>query len=402
MAMVYLMARVGDRGAGASWLALIVVTVLIFHTHYFGVIIVASTLLGWSLSAVVQRDNTGLVTLYSATTIAALAFVPWLVWAFVLTPNTVNDLGWIERGWGIVPLAWKIPTSLQVLTLGPQPDQVPIKLRSLSATAIPAAIHLGATLALAVTILMAILPSSAPLQVRRNSIVVLSMLLVPLVALLGISLAWRPVYVIGRYDILALPALVLLAGYGLSRLASTGKRLRLTATIVVALILLGAMSLATWRYLDHQPLRSIETLATKLKQRIVDRSGLILSGPVAALAVYYLHRQGIDRDGSVCHDIQARRLFRCRFYPQDLELAPGSQERYIAINTSSTSANLAYLDDMLASIDTLWVVSHGATLNNYKFTVDRAEYQLFNYIYDAGFSIRQFDPESNIVHLDRR
>jgi len=71
---------------------------------------------------------------------------------------------------------------------------------------------------------------------RREILLYLGYLVLPLGGLLAVSLLWAPVYVVGRSDLIVFPALVLLIGIGLSRMPRWGAALILSLWALISLI----------------------------------------------------------------------------------------------------------------------------------------------------------------------
>src|SRR5262249_55365413 len=210
---------------------------------------------------------------------AAFAYAPWLVWGFVSTPHSFAGLDWIRPAWEQTPPRWAIPESLEILYLGPHAEFIPIQLKQFASLEIPAPVR---ALGLAVLFALGVWVAwpwgrrrDDDRRARSATRALWALLLGPLMLLAAIS-AVRPIYLVGRYDQLALPAFLLLAGVGLAEIGST-RRWGRPLALVAAVALLVPVGVVLVRYYGAPPSASNRGAAAALSARARDGDVVLFS-----------------------------------------------------------------------------------------------------------------------------
>ncbi|MHC4712273.1 MAG: glycosyltransferase family 39 protein [Planctomycetota bacterium] len=265
VAVVFL-ERAIREGRPKDYVYLSLFTALSLYTSYIAIFLVP---LGYVTLAVayskaerkvMMRRLGGLVAAHA---VAAIAFLPWLP-IFLRQPRA-EATQWIARLPGARATAQLPLRSLSVMTVGggyyptylrhlrmdpalvhshrehvAQNPEAPPRLWLL--TRIPPVAALAVMVALTVHMFWKALARGTPVFPVRTFLA--TYIILPIAAPLVLSLA-RPMYVVGRYEVIALPAFAVLSGLGLEAL---GRRLR-----VVWLVLAAVLFAYTWAYAQSWP-----------------------------------------------------------------------------------------------------------------------------------------------------
>ena len=169
------------------------------YTHNFFVFFLAAAPVA---ALVVRRDR--LVLAIGAPLLALVGFIPWL-------PILVEQAGsgvtaWIPKVWADTPPSLALWRSLEAMTPG---GVYPAYLRGLGQLAVGTPIRVVAT---AVVLGLAAVGARSMPRIPRTTALV--GLVVPLFLPWIASFVVMPVYVVGRYELVALPALACLVGAG--------------------------------------------------------------------------------------------------------------------------------------------------------------------------------------------
>jgi uncharacterized membrane protein len=300
------------RDRSRDWALVCLVATLVLYTHYLGPL----PLLGTAGLLLVTPSRRVAVHWVTSLAVAALLFVPWIVWSFLLVPHSLAGLGWIAEAWERT--TWAIPRSLELFVLGPQAGLLPISLKQFDTLAFPAPLRwLGLTAAGALGLWLVVPAGNARLApgLGRLLLALLVSLLFPLVALLAISFV-KPIYLNGRYDMLGFPAFPVLLGLAYAKLEALGPRARRLAPAVAAALLL-PVGVKLVRYYRQPPVhpensaRAAERLTTKLA-----RDDVVLFPDLRGhVVLYQLVRRGwVWRDDD-CEEQRTRTHVGCHLLP---------------------------------------------------------------------------------------
>jgi hypothetical protein len=146
------------------------------------------------------------------------------------------------------------------------------------------------------------------------------LLLAPLFLLAAISLR-QPLYIVGRYDQLALPAFPLLAGVALARLGSL-RRWGRPVSVLAAGALLVPVVVVLAHYYRTPPSTNANTrrAAAALGTRVHDGDVVLLSHPRSLPLLYQLGRLGYRVRAGSCERPTSEGRFACWQYPRPLGL----------------------------------------------------------------------------------
>ena len=237
--------------------------------------------------------------------VAALAagcilFLPWVVWSFVLVPHSPRGLDWIADAWRLTPPLWAPAKAFAVLYVGPVRHALPITLKQFDLLAMPgwlSAVGIASAACVA---------ASAWRTGRARAVYVLAV--TPVLVLWVVSFV-KPIYLVGRYDQLALPAFVLLMGCGLARLQRTAPRL----AVALVLAYFVPIGVKLWLYygVPSVDVAYSKPVAAAIERAVHDDDALILTDYRAYTVLYELHRLGYRVDDGVC---TGRVTFACSMF----------------------------------------------------------------------------------------
>src|SRR6185295_8481840 len=165
-----------------------------------------------------------------------------------------------------------------------------------------------------------------------------------------------PLYIVGRYDILAFPAYCLVVGVGLTKL----QRVPRTGFVLVVLAC-GLLTASILTKLLHY-YRAPAPVTTLQNARFLDgtlRNGdvAVYTDPAVHAYLYYLGRLGYAWRAGECRNAGAGRWFSCRFLPIEAEATlHGISGRALSIQETRTE-----LEKILAPLrderSTVWIIS---------------------------------------------
>jgi hypothetical protein len=320
-------------------------------------------LLLWPDRQVVKRQWRRVIT---TALIGVALFLPWFLWAFVFTARSMDNIAWLEKRWEVQTPLLAVLASLE--TLGQGDWTVlgkPTLLHPwLSEQRLWTARSLGALVLLVLGTCVGVPWGDARVGVAwlgRRKAWLMAMCTFPIVTLWAVSY-FKPLYVVGRYDMVAFPAYALLFGLAFSKIHRTGKR----GPVAAALLGLALFVPIGTRLLVHyfSPTeRPAEVIATILDESVANDAVTVFSGWRHLTAVYYLHRLGYRWEDGRCVNFPRGRHFWCRFFP------PVYEQAYFALwgvsgQTSRTPEPTRdyveqYLTVLFLQAGDLWVVLEG-------------------------------------------
>lgn len=224
---------------------------------------------------------------------AALAFalsLPWFLGSIEVARRGAVD--WISRFWNETPPAAALLRSLEVFGFG---GLYPSYLSYLGR--VPSARMVSIIVSLALLVL-AIAPwrDQPPLaRARRVTIALLVFLAFPLVTAWLYSFVRQPLYLVGRYDTIALPAFLILLAIGLDKIV----RVQPWAGAGAAAVILWLAVLSSSNSVGAEPFVSEEnsldlTTARHLARHASPSDPIVTLGFRRPVTAYYLDRAGRD------------------------------------------------------------------------------------------------------------
>ncbi len=301
----------GLRAGGIrDWCALSLSTALALYTSYIAIFLVPVGYFA-ALLAFHRERKTALLTrrvrcMLAAHAAAGVLFLPWLP-IFINQPREVATQ-WIARMPGRPHPAVMPLQSLLVMTPGgarypsylrqlrwdiarydATVDAIEDGLEDRAVVKILASVHPNLMLAVAVLFTLAALSLALnrPADNFPARALLVSWLLLPIAAPLVLSLR-HPMYLVGRYEITALPAMAILAGIGISRFRPPWR--------AVALVAAGVLAFYSWGWALTFPGRGRQPERGALVAQTARRGDVILALLFEYAPIYYY--MGAERDRS--------------------------------------------------------------------------------------------------------
>ncbi len=311
-----------NKNTWRAWAMVSVGTLLALYTHYFAILGLLST----AFFGLVRSEKPPWRWHAGAMLASSLLFLPWMIWSVGLTVRPDVGTAWISEVWKLTPPLLALPRSLEVFALGSQAGLLPIILKQFTHLAFPAPLRfLGLITFVLLGIWLAIPWHDQQLGVpnvqKKKAWVVLALLL-PLVLLWLVSF-FKPVYVAGRYDLVAYPAYPLLVGLALAKVQRLKTRGRVLA-LLAALLLVIPIGVKLFRYYEAPSVGDARKTSEVLYAKVRHGDVVVFTGVRGIAVLYYLARIGFQWEGGYCRDKQTGRRFGCRMYPRETEHTPAS------------------------------------------------------------------------------
>lgn len=224
-------------GRAALWVAHGVGVLAGLYTHNLFLPFIGAF---WLAALFIRLSRRAWIGLAIAHAVALVLYFPWF--QIVREQAQVSGLEWIVAIWKSTPPAMTIPRSLLIFGLGGSVPEFEGPLSGWIGS-------IFSTLSAALSITLA---AGVVIAVRRGIVALanlgslLAFLFVPLVFMFGYSVLVRPIYVPGRYDIIAQPAFLGLAAIGapqievmLTRERSSLRHALMIVTVLIGVVVLG-------------------------------------------------------------------------------------------------------------------------------------------------------------------
>jgi mannosyltransferase len=308
------------RTDGARWWALFgAAAFLACATHYFA----AFGLLACVGPVLAARDRRRLVH-FCLASCACAGVGAWALVAQMHAVCSTRAFDALRTAWEATPPLLAVPHSLELFVLGPQSGVVPIffkQLAELSLSTPLRALGLAAASALALAGLSRLGDARLGLdRLGARKAILVAALLVPLVALWLVSALLRPVYLVGRYDLVAFPAAPIVLALGAAKLlwAPRGVVRALGALAVAGLVAPIAVKLAG--YFTAKVPQDSQATAQIVHQAARSGDVVVFTGPRGLPTLYYLDLLGDRRRATDCVEVHTGRRYGCRLFPREREV----------------------------------------------------------------------------------
>lgn len=385
------------------WALFAACAMLSLYSHYFailGLIPTALLLLLWPEKQRWARYS-------AAALVSGLLFLPWFLWSFVFTSHPWISIDWIPDSWERTPPLLAVPKSLEVFGLGSQAGLLPILLKQFSRLEFPLFLRLYGLVILLLLGFWVAIPwgdtgLGLPWLGKRKAFLA-TLLFFPLVALWLISLR-KPLYLVGRYDLVAYPAYSLLLGLGLTKFQSVSK-VGSWLALCVALALFMPIGTKLVLYYRIPSERISQSAVNLLDASVRDGDVVVFTGSRGLLLMYYMNRLGYRWQNGSCSNEVAGRRFSCRFMRERLE------DRLTGTSASNRSRRQGfgeeikveeYVRTLLPQEGALWVVFDGhAILSRRGLIVSPPERQLVRELERLGLKPAPITSDLGIVQFRR-
>lgn len=385
------------------------ICLIAFFLHYFSLIVIVVCLFVFTVENILnyRKISRGY---FIAVGLSIALFIPWLLFSVLNENATSSELGWIANYYSDKSV-WQLPTkSLSAFLSGPQLylNEIGLSLKRNSymekstLTGPVIASLTGIFLILYFTVLINIRTLQSPWRLYFYEFT--SFLVLPLFALIIISSVITPVYVVGRYDLIAYPAFLLLTGSVIHSLLNTRNgvsKLFLNSFMLVVFCVLITVNLyQVLIYKNATPYHSLVTDGKKILSTLNNDDGLLIASPNAIEILYYLHLQGIHKKNEQCNYDQ--KYFKCRLFPKNLEEAPALLDRYtnLPINDKQTF-NINYFLDDLSPDSQIVLILDSFKYEEDQFILGPVGFGLLSSLTASGYTINEVITEGYILVLTK-
>ena len=362
--------RAMRRNTWGSWALVSACAALALYSHYFAILALLPTVFLLLLWPEKQEAKQRWIRYAGAMFLSGLALLPWLLFsfaptlhgAFTSTPGV--GVSWMAEAVQEIPKLLLIPKSLEILGLGSQADLTPFVLKQFTYLQFPHFLRiLGLALLLPLGIWVLLPWGDNQLGVLRlgtRKAWLAIHLFFPLAALWLVSFI-TPIYVVGRYDIIAFPAYALLMGLAFAKLQRV-RRIGPILAAVVALGLLIPIGTKLVLYYRTAPERNQARRIASALHRLVANGDTVVFTDLSGLpALYYLSRLGYRWEDRSCLNELAGRRFSCQLYPRESEqpyFAPAAYNPNPTLQSEHAAREdvANYLAAASGSESSLWVV----------------------------------------------
>lgn len=371
------------------WVAATIAAAAAMHTHYMTPLCLA---FGAALIAA-QPSPAAWRRAIVCAGILILICVPWMMAAWWTERTDVPDgLEWIATTWARTPPSAALFKSLEVLTLGGASDVLSAKFKQLSAIQFPLPLRLLGLTGLVALLVVAVshFGESAVAGMRRRQWAIFMLALGPLFVLW--SLSWiRPLYVVGRYDQIVMPAWPIILGLACAKLQA---RLGAVVTAAVAILLLVPIGGRLWLYYGAPASDREARAAAVLDSRTTNGDVVVFTELRAMPVIYELSRRGFGYFGERCRN--GDREVVCQTYPRD-PLGRFGVRMTPAPPTLATAADIAA--GRLGDGNAVWMVLGAYKASKGSLAASRSSAALMARLMEIGMERRSADTAAGILEL---
>jgi len=344
------------RPRPATFAAFAASACLALFTHHYAALALAPALFlvwRWPRDDLSRQRTLGFLAACAA---AGLPWAGWIAWSWFANVQIQLGYRWVAQVWRAIPPALAIPKSLEVLAFGPQAGSIPGFFKQFTILEFPAPLRglgIAALAALGIAALTAWRDArlAVPwLGLRRAWLA--AVVFFPLLALWSVSFL-VPTYVVGRYDLVAFPGLVLLLALGFAKLGRGAP--------VAALVFFAVVAAKLGLYYTLPPFTagsapSRETAAS-VDRQVGSGDLVVLTAYRGATVGYYLRRLGYREQAGSFEGPGGRRftLRRLPTHPSSLFFNVDHPERP-RFDLEQTRLDLrGYLAELDPARATVWV-----------------------------------------------
>ncbi|MFC1680168.1 glycosyltransferase family 39 protein [Pseudomonadota bacterium] len=390
----------------SHWILFGSLAVLMLHTHYFSILILGSSFLVVLSSTLLTLRSVSpwyfLIIVGSGITL-----LPWMLVSVFGEHSSYNDLSWIQPIWDNEHSVRLFASTVQVYLAGPaRPDNI-LALKQYRDIIMPGYFYplsMGLVLLFTVLFLRVALLKSKTRDLDIQSLVEsAAQFALPLVALFAISYAIRPVYVVGRYDVIAYPAFLIFLAHIIRVITSDKVKnnkldVYLACTFVVATLV--AQGAVATRYFSDWPKKDHQATSDDISSLMTNGSSLVFVGRSSAVNLYYFLLSGYSKAENHCiHNTGT--VINCFIFPEEFDKAPGSTARYDRmISQSFDSYEIEYILTELQG-NNFWLHINQMANTGSNYAMDEVSYKLVNNLKSRGFVIQKAYPDLQLLKLAR-
>jgi mannosyltransferase len=374
-----------DTGSAKLWLLGSLFAVLALYTNILAIIAFLPVALLPALHPRKETRRRVLRRLAATCAMCAAALLPWAVGSLLARTQTPMGAEWIRAVWEETPPLLAVPRTLETMAFG---NSSPVLLKQLKGLDLPLPVRLAGLAGLCALGLAAAVPwgdrrLGVPDAGRRRAYLWL-LLLAPLAVLWGVSFV-KPVYVVGRYDLVALPAFVLLTGLALGKMQDLGRR-TLPLGLAAALMAATTTGATLVQYYRSPATPDAKPTASAIDAGVSDGDVVVFTGLRGYPVLYYLARLGYACDSHNCVNRATGTTFRPRFYPREIEAEAATYNPARVLGSSGEAGRdlEEYLRARGSPGSSVWLVFCGS-VSGQSLDVGEADWLLIEAIRERGY-----------------
>jgi 4-amino-4-deoxy-L-arabinose transferase-like glycosyltransferase len=388
------------------WAFVSVCALTALYSHYsalLGLLPTALLLLLWPE----QPDRSLKRFRYAAVLLlSVLLFLPWVLESFLWRTHSSTGAFWIPRAWARTPPLLAIPKTLEVFGLGSHAGLLPIPLKQFTELEFPASLRilgLMSLLGLGVWVAGPWAERSLAIPHLGKKKLWLGVLLAfPLLVLWLISFH-KPIYVAGRYDMVAFPAVPLLLGLALAKFQKGIRTGRIIAPVLAAALLV-PIAVKLWLYYQAPSPRWDQPVAVTIDTLVGEGDVVLFSGTRRLGVIYYLNSRGYRWEDGSCEKESVKRVVSCAMFPRDSVIYTPVFDASRLLQ--SPGAVRKELQDILTASHRpsgdVWVVHGFFDRADNRITHEWSELLLFQELERAGFRASRFTGVPGILRFRLR
>jgi 4-amino-4-deoxy-L-arabinose transferase-like glycosyltransferase len=385
------------------WTLFTVCVLLALYSHYFAILAVAPTVFLVGVWDDAEKSKRLWSQYFMSLGTALLLFLPWLLWSLPKITGSLATIDWIRVWWAQDPLL-VVPKSIEIFTLGSHAEFISvINVKRFRELLFPDGLRLiGLTAAVILLLAAAMSRNDGGSRVPRVkiSLWLWISLLFPLLTLWAISF-YHPVYVVGRYDILAFPAYALLLATGWSHIRNFEKGGPLFAALLTLALFL-PVGVKVVNYFSVPPDGYSRPTVRALRQYVRNQDVLVLTRERAEMTIYYLTRVGYRWKDGMCSDAAGEHKFICLIFPPESlsGVSSGTDTRQLSRTVEEWSQKL--VSHLHSTDGVLWLVVQGDIFSKDELETMGPLSSLVKLLESAGFHGSPIDIEYGIVAFQGR
>lgn len=373
-------------------------------THYFaGIVILCCAVIYLFESKLKVRVIPGIYYLTVLLSFAPLA--TWLLLSSFELNKTVNDLAWIKAYSDNIPLWRFIDSSISVFLTGSGDFQLTYKRYNQIEYSVLAGKTDTAVIIIFITLFIVLLVKKQSLSEKSELFEWAAFTVMPLAVLLILSVLYKPVYTIGRYDLIAYPSFTLLLGFIAAKYFSHDLTISNPIKILVVslffTLIFHSQIIKIYSYKNITPLNNVSIQIDKLVSVIKKDDLLIINRRDAVVAMYYLAQKGYRWDAGKCkhRDIE----FYCALFPENMEAAPAAAVRYEHINSiPKNELEVGFITDNATGDSAIFLYIDYLYIRGKQININSINLKLLHRLLDEGLEVDRLYPDFSTILLQKK
>ena len=382
------------------------ISLITLFTHYFASILIVCCIIVYILESVFGFRQIP-KAYFLAILIAAVPFTLWLSASFFYQTTEFRDLTWVNDRFFSTPI-WKFfDGSISTFLTGTGDFPLSLKRYTKIQQSILTTQIDYAAFALYILILTLTFFNIRKLNYDEKLMLfeLTCFTLMPLILLLSLSLIYNPVYVVGRYDLIAYPSFILLLGFIVSKysykLSCISKKIRISVIFIFFVLVTVSQIIKVNAYKNALPISGLKEQIKNISSLMGKNDLFVINRPDAAVPMYYLEYHGFKWRNNYCNNRESG--FFCTLFPKNMELSPAASSRYKQTNEiPSNELDVSYILEFMSDDSSIFLYAKELTIiGNEKINISSATLKLLEKLTDQGLVITNLSPELDIIQLQK-